>query len=190
MTSRAHPGFQPEPSSGDSAFDGGGSASAGRFGRSDMKGAASGGPASSEQGNSEFRPIEFCGGRIALIDERVRDGAMDFKFRFDAGVRMASPGLLRWAFEQRPTLREHACTDDLDPNPTTLAHLLEHLAIDLLVELHRSRGEETCFAGYSAWLDKSRGLARITLTSLDPSETESGVIRACEIVEDYLASKR
>jgi len=65
---------------------------------------------------------------------------------------------------QRPTLAQHACKQQglgLFGNKlvgTTLPHLVEHLAIDLLVE---QQANPAPIAGNTTWLDKQRGLMRV-----------------------------
>lgn len=131
-------------------------------------------------------PWEFAGGAFAVVDTRDRGSRMDFMLRVASQLQLAPAWLVSHAFDQRPTLREHACSDDDDPNPTTLPHLLEHLTIDVLVQRDREHGGSQCFAGYSAWLDKQRGIARVTLSSFDAAGTQAAFVDVCRMVERWL----
>lgn len=127
-------------------------------------------------------PATFCDGRLELVDSRARRGAVDFKLRV-RGADTVPPALLDAVRAARPTLAEHACTGD-DDEPMTLPHLVEHLAIDLIVE-RRGGGDEPV-AGYTVWLDRRHGLARITLSSTDDAATGEGMLAACGLLAQYI----
>ena len=128
-------------------------------------------------------PARFADGRFELLDHRARRGAADFKLRVARGSELASPQLVSAVEAARPTLREHVCTADDTGNPVTLPHLIEHVAIDLLVE-RRGEGAEPV-AGYTKWLDKRAGLARVTLSSDDDGATCGAMLAACALVAQY-----
>ncbi|MGI6221653.1 MAG: hypothetical protein ACOYIP_07315 [Coriobacteriales bacterium] len=129
-------------------------------------------------------PAAFAGGRLELVDVRARSGAVDFKLRVRGGDT-ASPALVAALQAVRPTLAEHTCTsDDDDDEPMTMPHLVEHVAIDLLVERRAEPGDP--IAGYTVWLDRRRGLARITLSSTDCAATGEGMLAACQLVAQYI----
>lgn len=82
--------------------------------------------------------------------------------------RMSTPELAAFCLKARPTLQAHACQNDgartfgdvIDH--TLVAHLLEHLIIDILVEL--TRDEQASFAGVTEVLDAKEKSACITIT--------------------------
>jgi len=134
-------------------------------------------------------PMSFCGGAFVLEDQRTREGAMDFKLRVDSDFEQASTVLVERLMAIRPTLAEHACTsDDVDGcgessagHAMTVPHLVEHLAIDFIVERRPSQTEPV--AGYTVWLDHRHGLARVTISSFDHAATEQAVHDACLLLE-------
>lgn len=133
--------------------------------------------------DSPVYPKSFAGGRFELLGHRERSGAVDFKLRVGRGSELVSPRLLDAVASARPTLAEHACTADDTGSPMTLPHLVEHVAIDLLVE-RRGGGDEPV-AGYTAWLDRRGGIARITLSSTDGEATRGAMLAACALVAQY-----
>ena len=133
--------------------------------------------------DSPVYPMSFAGSRLELLGHRERSGAVDFKLRVGRGSELVSPQLLDAITAVRPTLVEHACTADDTGTPMTLPHLIEHIAIDLLVE-RRGGGNEPV-AGYTAWLDRRGGLARITLSSTDGEATRGAMLAACALVAQY-----
>lgn len=126
-----------------------------------------------------------CGGALTLLDERRRDGACDFKVMVSRGLVEAPGWLVSATLAARPSLAEHSCTDDEGScgigGPTTMPHLLEHLAIDFLVQLC---GDGFPHAGYTVWLDRKRAIARITLASEDHALTERALDLALDLLDD------
>ena len=133
--------------------------------------------------DSPAYPMSFAGGCFELLGHRERSGAVDFKLRIGQGSELVPLRLLDAIASVRPTLREHACTADDTGSPMTLPHLIEHVAIDLLVE-QRGGGDEPV-AGYTAWLDRRGGIARITLSSTDGEATRGAMLAACALVAQY-----
>ncbi len=165
-------------------------------------------------------PASFANGKIVLLDMRARKGAVDFKLQINSEFCYLSAGVFDAVCADRPTLLEHACTDDagdLDnlphdeqvsqgndrpsdnpdsvsskhedsaqEEPQTLPHLIEHLAIDFLVQHQRECGQNQVFAGYSAWLNKKNGIARITLSTNAQAVTQTAMFEACEFAAKYL----
>ena len=132
-------------------------------------------------------PAEFGGGHIVLLDVRERERAVDFKGLVAPELRFISQSVLDAACADRPTLCEHVCTDDgWDDEPQILPHLIEHLAIDLLAQWQRERGEARAFAGYTVWLDRRRGLARVTLANAGVAVAQTAMARACELASQYV----
>ncbi len=127
--------------------------------------------------------MSFADGRFELLGHRERSGAVDFKLRVGRGSELVPPQLLDAVAAARPTLGEHVCTADDTGSPMTLPHLVEHVAIDLLVE-RRGGGDEPV-AGYTAWLDRRGGIARITLSSTDGEATRGAMLAACALVAQY-----
>lgn len=135
-------------------------------------------------------PATFCEGLLTLEDSRARNGAMDFKVRIRPGFELAPSPLVRRLAALRPTLAEHSCTSDEmdgghgpDGHPMTVPHLVEHLAIDLIVERRPAEAEGIPVAGYTVWLDRKDGLARVTLSSADHDATEQAVFEACNLID-------
>jgi hypothetical protein len=82
----------------------------------------------------------------------------------------------------RPTLAQHTCKqqgfgffgDKL--LGTTLPHLVEHLAIDFLVEDERLRGNRPPrpYAGMTTWLSREQGLMKIRLSHGGDGTVDTG----------------
>ena len=132
-------------------------------------------------------PAIFAGGRLALVDVRERPDAVDFKLRVRGG-ELAGASAVEALHVVRPTLLEHVCSAERfeGPDEMTIPHLVEHVAIDLIVERLHDQGQEV--AGYTVWLDRAGGLARVTLASVNPVVTESAMLDACGLVAEYLDS--
>ena len=142
-------------------------------------------------------PLQFCDGLLVLVESRERQGAMDFKLRVASNFTWAPDELIRKLWAVRPTLTEHACTsDDVDGeegpagHAMTVPHLVEHLAIDLLVERRGADASGEPVAGYTVWLNRRHGLARVTLSSTDHATTEQALHDACRILEDAEGDSR
>jgi hypothetical protein len=120
-------------------------------------------------------------------------------------------GLAAAALACRPTLAEHACKqrgfgrfgDGL--LGTTLPHLVEHIALDLLVEDVRTAGggedggvpsPPLCapivlpIAGNTVWADRRQGLMKVRVSAGTPSAAAAAAAalrRAVTLVNDLLA---
>lgn len=130
-------------------------------------------------------PASFCYGELVLLDRRRRQGAEDFKLVVSRDLEVIAGHISDIARADRPTLSEHACTGDRVPGEASVPHLVEHLAIDLLVERQNASGGGRALAGYTRWLDRGGGLARVTLASDDPAVTETAMFLACGLVAIY-----
>ncbi|MDR0350563.1 MAG: hypothetical protein LBH64_03315 [Coriobacteriales bacterium] len=89
--------------------------------------------------------------------------------------------LAKAALACRPSLAQHSCKhqgfgyfgDKL--LGTSLPHLVEHVAIDLLVEAARaSKAARLPVAGNTSWLDRGRGLMRVRLVSAPAAAAGAG----------------
>ncbi len=85
-----------------------------------------------------------------------------------------------------PTLPYHACAsggvgvfrDKM--RESSLPHLAEHVAIDLLVKTYSAEG--VGFAGNTVWLDKSRNLMRIRVSYQDAKVTKAALLAAVNLI--------
>lgn len=126
-------------------------------------------------------------GELEIIDVRFRDTACDFKLSVSKRLEKAPEALIDHAIAARPTLTQHACTDeDEELKDMSVPHLIEHLAIDYLVEFSRNNG--TAYSGYTVWLDRKRGICRVTLKSLNHAQTEQAMSAAFDLVAAYLTA--
>ena len=91
-----------------------------------------------------------------------------------------TPELAQRAVELRPNLAQHACVNSASRagrtqptfgsviDDTPLPHLLEHLAIDVLIEQAGDEyGSEPTFVGTSEWIDRAARTAQIQLSCPD-----------------------
>lgn len=106
----------------------------------------------------------------------------------DARYRYSSPGLARYVCDRFPELPRHACVNSAGStfaavmNSTSCAHLLEHVAISILVR--NSKDENALFVGTTEWLDEASGLARIELSFRDDLESLRAFNEAVKFLND------
>ena len=103
-----------------------------------------------------------------------------------SGARRTTPDLARAALDRFPNLARHACVnrkgatfgDVIESTP--LPHLLEHVAIDLLIS--RSAAADAVFTGTSEWTDKEEGLASVAISYTDDLEGLAALRDAADAV--------
>jgi len=96
-----------------------------------------------------------------------------------------------------PNLGEHACKQNgigfyQDKIiGSSLPHLIEHLAIDQMVSKQRLAGNSQAIAGFTKWIDHSKGLAlvrlRVPVGLADSGDDEEAVKAAIKLVNAYYA---
>lgn len=102
----------------------------------------------------------------------------------------ASDELLDLLIELMPSLPDHACAsggigvfaDKM--KGTSLPHLVEHVAIDLLVRTYQP--EEIGFAGNTVWLDRSVNLMSVRVSYQDSWVTEAALYAATELINQIM----
>ena len=86
----------------------------------------------------------------------------------DPRYRQSSPKLAAFVLRRYPNLSHHACVNNVGETfgavieQTTTAHMLEHLAIELLTDA--SSDPLATFVGTTEWRDENRGMARIEMS--------------------------
>lgn len=101
-------------------------------------------------------------------------------------LRFTTPALVEYVLHDHPNLVHHACVNDEGDrfgaviDHTSLAHLLEHVAIDL--QTQRAQSQDAAFMGTTEWLDEGAGQARIQLSYADDLEG----LRAFKDAVEYL----
>ena len=122
--------------------------------------------------------------------------------------RYTNPALAAHVVNMRPHLPDHACVNvrsragECAPlfanviEDTSLPHVLEHVAIDVLTDMAlQSQGAECAataapsrtFVGTSEWLDEQAGTARVALSYRDDLEVLAAVNEAVRIVNACVA---
>lgn len=88
--------------------------------------------------------------------------------------RTSTPELIRQLEAEFPHLGAHACVNACGSQfadvmeHTSLAHVLEHLVIDLQVQAAYGTPErETTFVGTTEWVNKAAGIARVRVSFAD-----------------------
>lgn len=66
--------------------------------------------------------------------------------------------------------------------PIDIAHLIEHLTIDILVQRDSEKSIRVAHAGYTSWFDRKADLVKVTIASKDDVETESAMFEALTMV--------
>ena len=110
--------------------------------------------------------------------------------------RVSSPLLISALLQAHPQLAEHACKNERGTtfgavmNCTPLIHVLEHMAIDCMVqnESAKTTSSDTLFVGNSRWLDPVQGLGRVELGFRDDIAALRALKTAVEQVNRALAS--
>lgn len=110
--------------------------------------------------------------------------------------RVSSRVLMSALLQVHPQLAEHACKNERSTtfgavmNRTPLIHVLEHVAIDCMVqnESAKTTSSDTLFVGNSRWLDPVQGLGRVELGFRDDIAALRALKIAVEQVNQALAS--
>ena len=127
--------------------------------------------------------LQTTGSESALILDRVTvlPDRLVLLVRIPKGQpRYTTPEMAQRARALRPTLAVHACvnekgaTFDSVLDRTSIPHLLEHVMIDIQTE--RSMRADTVFTGTTAWIDQTKGTARVEVSF----ESDMGAFAALE----------
>ena len=129
---------------------------------------------------------------VVKADRMVRDVQLS-----PACPRVSSPLLISALLQAHPQLAEHACKNERGTtfgavmNRTPLIHVLEHVAIDCMVqnESAKTTSSDTLFVGNSRWLDPVQGLGRVELGFRDDIAALRALKTAVEQVNQALASR-
>lgn len=111
--------------------------------------------------------------------------------------RTSFPTLVSTLLQVHPHLPAHACKSECGTtfgavmNQTPLIHVLEHVAIDCMVqnESTKNTSSDTLFVGNSRWLDPAQGLGRVELGFRDDIAALRALKTAVEQVNRALASR-
>ena len=110
--------------------------------------------------------------------------------------RTSFPTLVSALLQTHPHLPAHACKNECGTtfgavmNQTPLIHILEHVAIDCMVQSEppESASSNALFVGNSRWLDPAQGLGRVELSFRDDIAALRALKTAVEQVNRALAS--
>ena len=108
----------------------------------------------------------------------------------DPQYRYTNPQIAQHVLDLHPSLSRHACvnaegrTFGCVMEHTSIAHLLEHLAVEL--QTRASDDPQALFVGTSEWLDEASGKARVQLSFSDDLEALRALKEAAEIIADSL----
>ncbi len=111
--------------------------------------------------------------------------------------RTSFPTLVSALLQTHPHLPAHACKNECGTtlgavmNQTPLIHVLEHVAIDCMVqnESAKTTSSDTLFVGNSQWLDPVQGLGRVELGFRDDIAALRALKTAVEQVNRALVSR-
>ncbi len=104
--------------------------------------------------------------------------------------RTSSPVLIETLQRDHPLLSQHACKNGVGPTfgavmeKTALIHVIEHLAIDCLVQ--ENPCSEALYVGTSQWVDKMEGTGRVELSYRDDVAALAALKRAIDQLNDAL----
>ncbi len=133
------------------------------------------------------------GTAVPITVERldISPGKLTICVRLRPDARYTNPQLAQQVVADFPQLPLHACVNPHGPafasvlEHTSLAHLLEHLIIDLQVAQAPDEAAVT-FAGHTTWTSESEGLARITVSFHDDACALRALRNAVEYIERTL----
>lgn len=109
-----------------------------------------------------------------------------------ACAHMTTPQLAARVAQEFPLIRQHACVNEkgstfgLVIDSTPLAHLLEHLVIDL--QMRSAKSDDFVYVGTSLWIDEAAGLARIEVNFADDLVALQAFRDAADFLNDALVS--
>ncbi len=154
-------------------------------------GAASVSAPASSAGSCAAEPFVRVSRVVVKADRMVCDVQLS-----PACPRVSSPAFVSALLQAHPQLAEHACKNKRGTtfgavmNRTPLIHVLEHVAIDCMVqnESAKTTSSDTLFMGNSRWLDPVQGLGRVELGFRDDIATLRALKTAVEQVNQALAS--
>ncbi len=121
----------------------------------------------------------------------ISPGKLTACVRLRPDARYTNPQLAQRVVADFPQLPLHACVNPHGPTfasvleHTSLAHLLEHLIIDLQVAQTPDETAAT-FAGHTTWVSESEGLALITVSFRDDACALRALRDAVEYIERTL----
>ena len=128
---------------------------------------------------------------VVKVDRMVCDVQLS-----PACPRTSFPALVSALLQMYPHLPAHACKNERGTTfgavmkRTPLIHVLEHVAIDCMVQSEppESASSNTLFVGNSRWLDPAQGLGRVELSFRDDIAALRALKTAVEQVNRALAS--
>ena len=104
----------------------------------------------------------------------------------DPARRTPHAGIASAPAPRAPHLPAHACVNECGDTfgsvmgRTPLPHLLEHVAIDLMVE--GAARDDALFTGTTEWVDEARGRARVEVSYADDLEALGALTEAARLV--------
>ena len=105
-------------------------------------------------------------------------------------LRYSNPEVARRLLERYPSLSHHACvnaegrTFGCVMDHTSIAHLLEHLVIEL--QTQASSNPSAVFVGTSEWVDESAGIARVEVSFFDDLQALHALKEALDIINSLV----
>lgn len=129
---------------------------------------------------------------IAISSIVVRRGRLVCEVEVpNVRFRYTNPQIAQYLLDMYPSLSRHACvnaegrTFGCVVEHTSIAHLLEHLAVEL--QTRAVDDPQALFVGTSEWLDESSGKACVQLSFSDDLVALRALKEATEIITDVLA---
>lgn len=109
---------------------------------------------------------------IRLVSVAVKQGRLVCELVIpDERKRFSTPRLASYVEANYPDIARHACVNKFGKQfgavmqRTSIAHLLEHIAID--EQVRGSENDDALFVGTTEWLDEQVGRARVQLSFHD-----------------------
>ena len=110
--------------------------------------------------------------------------------------RTSSPRLIEQLVRTFPHIGDHACVNECGDRfadvmeHTSLAHVLEHMVIDLQVQAARRTSQnsqhEAAFVGTTEWIDKNAGLACVRVSFKDDLVALAAFRQAIELLNNLV----
>jgi hypothetical protein len=138
--------------------------------------------------------------KLKPLKTQITKTAVSVDLRIIGEPRVVTPELAAILLKQYPNLAKHACKSGKPAsrnNPqgnlfgskisgAMLPHLVEHLAIELLVQADNPQTPRP-YAGATSWLSHTNSTMRVRVSYYDPDKTTSAILNAVSQINKLVA---
>ena len=141
------------------------------------------------RGSHEASKAQEDAVRVESID--IVKGRMIVRVRLREGSRYTDPRIAVKVMTRFPCVGLHSCKNDSGPHfsdvieRTSIAHVLEHLVIDLQLSNDNTPMGST-FAGFTQWVDEDEGIAEVQVAFRNDMVAVQALHDAVRFLNDIL----